>query len=592
MTRKKEEATAGLRRGRTLATAGLGAATLIGGLVYAMPANAATPTNPTVTLKVDSQIANDGTTAANLSIEVNNKQTGNADIDFAALKLTLTMPAGIDCSSDVTVAAVGGEPALSTTSTGATCVFTSSGLSGPAFAADSDTTESYTVTVDGQRAATPTSPAQLITGAVTGVAELDANTSGGDFNGVLATSNTASSNLVTPGPATLANTAAPVANYGQNYSFQVVTSPGFPATSPNAAAASGDGYSALGIENTTANRTSPPANATVTRGANAALDVTTGTGTTATHDYYISLNDDDLTATGDQTGFFFDTVSGKIVYGTAHLDTVDQTKNTFVASAPTGLSAVNFDPKYTWVIVANNGTGTSAAGASFGLTGIASGLTVPTAGDVASAASSLDVGFSDVSSTSPFLNDIDTLARNGVINGYINGTYGPKQSVNREQFVAFAARLYALTQAGGSVTDYNGACNATVDPSQFTDVPNNNQFCKAIQQMASLGVVNGYTATTFGPNKIVQRQEIAAFLVRLAEAINNSPVTDLPKASTGFTDVPKSSIFSGDINWLVGNKITKGATATTFAPHADALRQEVAAFVNRFAGTLATNPLV
>ena len=50
--------------------------------------------------------------------------------------------------------------------------------------------------------------------------------------------------------------------------------------------------------------------------------------------------------------------------------------------------------------------------------------------------------------------------------------------------------------------------------SKFTDVPNNHWAYKAINELAELGIVNGYQDGTFKPDKAVTRAELATILDR------------------------------------------------------------------------------
>lgn len=55
-----------------------------------------------------------------------------------------------------------------------------------------------------------------------------------------------------------------------------------------------------------------------------------------------------------------------------------------------------------------------------------------------------------------------------------------------------------------------------------------------------------------------------------------------------FTDVPDSNIFHDDITWLADNDITRGCnppTNTRFCPGDNVTREQMAAFMHRFAGT-------
>lgn len=57
-------------------------------------------------------------------------------------------------------------------------------------------------------------------------------------------------------------------------------------------------------------------------------------------------------------------------------------------------------------------------------------------------------------------------------------------------------------------------------------------------------------------------------------------------ATHQFSDVPGTSPFHGDVDWLVGNGITTGYEDGTFRPQAPVSRQAMAAFLHRFSNEI------
>lgn len=52
---------------------------------------------------------------------------------------------------------------------------------------------------------------------------------------------------------------------------------------------------------------------------------------------------------------------------------------------------------------------------------------------------------------------------------------------------------------------------------KFIDVPETHWAYKAIEELAEMGIINGYEDGTFQPNKPVTRAEVAAIITRLQE---------------------------------------------------------------------------
>jgi len=541
MTRKSEGATAGLRRGRTLATAGLGAATLIGGLVYAAPAaNAATA--PTVTVTAPTNIDNTGT-AANLGLKVVNNTGGDytANLNYV---LTVGVPAGVSCS---TVAFAGqavdasATPKLVDGSTTNDCVFQGAGSYTLANGATADASGTLSITPSPAATGTVTETLAVYLTDGTGVHQI--------------ASGSGSSQLVAPHAPAFNTGAVPSANVYVPFSYTLVKDAGFPATNP------ATGYAAYGSYKDSTGTTQY-------FGPRAPVAATVGSSTTTNH--YISLQDVDNTGALNTSApeFYLDTDTGVIETGT--INGLSQ----FIAGSATNVYAA---PVATWTIVANNGTG----GAS-----TANGAAHPpvAVNDVDSPAFQLMVDFKDVTATNPFKADIDALAGEGIIQGFADGNFGITQPVTRAQFVAFAAR--ALNDSTTSpITVDEGSCSSWSDTSGFSDVPNGFQFCQQILELANAGVINGYTDGTFRPSALISRQVLAAYFFRLNDVVQGSAVGDATPVDTKFPDVQSDNIFSGDINWAVNTSPTtviNGYTDGTFRPTGIATRQATAGYLARF----------
>lgn len=580
MTTEKEPR-AVLRRGRLIATAGVGAAVCVAGLVAAVPAYAV-PAAPTITVTAPTQIANDGTSSAEYAIKVvTTDAITSANYDFK-----LTVPTGVNCASDVTIAAGAtadtGPDTKPTLTTSSSCEVTATAPA--ALTGSSTDVWHYKVTINGHpKPATTLTPANPgTTGTVT--AEFAIN-----YGGAAPAKASGTSNLVTAGPAVLdgAPTAAP-APY-QGYNVKLASSTGFPAAADAVTGIVAAGYS----KDSSGNWVALSPNRSV---INTTHPVETGAGTSADTDhYYISLNDAAFPAaptggtstTVTQKGFFLDVTAAHgstastgatLVFGTlAGTGSGGAfTSFTFTAAAVTPASASS---KYTWTIIANNAAWTTAGSAAN-----APAPAIP-AKAVGSGQFNLRVGFTDVNGT-PFAAEINQLANNGIVEGYADGSYGITTPVSRQAFAEFAARL--LNKTGQTIS--TGACTTT-NGSAFKDVAVNDQFCGAIRDLAGLGVINGYSDGTFRPAKIISRAAIAAYLFRMQAVVNNAIVADAPQAKTTFKDVPESNPFSGDINWMANTKITTGYKDGGFHPGASTTRQANAAFLVRWSALQIPNPL-
>ena len=124
-------------------------------------------------------------------------------------------------------------------------------------------------------------------------------------------------------------------------------------------------------------------------------------------------------------------------------------------------------------------------------------------------------GFNDVPDGAWFDAPVSWMKENGITTGTSPTTYSPGMSVTRGQLATFLYRL---------------AGEPSVESSeQFDDVPPGQYFTDAVAWMVTFGITNGTGPTTFSPDELVTRGQIAAFLYRLA---------GLPEAFAEGTELP------------------------------------------------------
>ncbi len=123
--------------------------------------------------------------------------------------------------------------------------------------------------------------------------------------------------------------------------------------------------------------------------------------------------------------------------------------------------------------------------------------------------------FTDVTTGHPFCGAIAWLADEEISTGYPDGSFRPGASVTREAMAAF---LFRWLNFWNRTDDAIPTC----DPGtarQFSDVPASHPFCGAIEWLASVGVSTGWPDGTFRPGLAIERQAMAAFLVRFDDLL-------------------------------------------------------------------------
>ena len=110
-------------------------------------------------------------------------------------------------------------------------------------------------------------------------------------------------------------------------------------------------------------------------------------------------------------------------------------------------------------------------------------------------------------------------------------------------------------------------------PPSFDDI-SGNAYESEINKIAAAGITNGCSATSFCPDRVTTRAEMAAFLDR---ALN------LPQPSATYKpfDDIDNHVLSESIRALAAAGITLGCTTTSFCPNETVTRAQVAAFVTR-----------
>lgn len=116
--------------------------------------------------------------------------------------------------------------------------------------------------------------------------------------------------------------------------------------------------------------------------------------------------------------------------------------------------------------------------------------------------------FVDVPSSSFAYGPVGCIFELGITTGTSSTTYSPDAFVTREQMASFVARVYrAVTGESCSI------------PTGFADVPTTSFAYRDVGCIASLGITQGTSSTTYSPGQFVTRAQMAAFVERLFNAV-------------------------------------------------------------------------
>jgi hypothetical protein len=163
--------------------------------------------------------------------------------------------------------------------------------------------------------------------------------------------------------------------------------------------------------------------------------------------------------------------------------------------------------------------------------------------------------FTDIAD-SPFREDIEWIAAQGITRGCTPTRFCPDEPVLREQMATFLYRSF-----GFDITNDDF----------FTD-DEHTIHEGAINRLAAAEVTNGCASERFCPAASVTREQMASFLVR---------TLDLPPASRDWFTDDESSFHEDDINRLRESGITRGCSTTLFCPTVPVPREQMAALLHR-----------
>ena len=144
-----------------------------------------------------------------------------------------------------------------------------------------------------------------------------------------------------------------------------------------------------------------------------------------------------------------------------------------------------------------------------------------------------DVGaarFSDVNDSDWYGPAVNYLAKNGIINGYSDGTFKPTQTITRAEFAAIATRFDKVSDTG---------MNA------FTDVPYSHWSMEFVNTAADKGWVTGFPGGLFKPDDVVTRAQVVAVVNRMLD--RKIDAADVPATAEQYNDVPESYWAYADI---------------------------------------------
>lgn len=173
--------------------------------------------------------------------------------------------------------------------------------------------------------------------------------------------------------------------------------------------------------------------------------------------------------------------------------------------------------------------------------------------------------FTDLGSYGWALPSIDTLLGASMIQGVSPGAFDPAGSVTRAEFTKLLVEALSLGTSSTTTTT-------------FTDVPAGAWYAPYVAAAVRAGLVTGVTSSTFSPDAVITRQEMATMLYRAMTMAGIASTAGTPT----FTDAGRISPWARTaVSAVSGAGLMNGFTDGTFQPEGTATRAQSAVVVAR-----------
>jgi len=185
---------------------------------------------------------------------------------------------------------------------------------------------------------------------------------------------------------------------------------------------------------------------------------------------------------------------------------------------------------------------------------------------------SAETVFTDVVPGSWYEAGVRFCSENGYMDGTGEGRFSPSAKMTRAMIVLVMAKI-----AGADLSVYEDA-----EP-YFKDVKAGSWYAAAVEWARVNGVTGGMGDGTFAPGSPVTRQQVALFLMKLAEYLGYG--TQTSSYLNAYDDVGKISgwAISGML-WAVDYGFISGTSATTLSPQSHCTRAQLAVMLTKFVG--------
>lgn len=149
--------------------------------------------------------------------------------------------------------------------------------------------------------------------------------------------------------------------------------------------------------------------------------------------------------------------------------------------------------------------------------------------------------FPDVTQDMWFHHEVDYLAKNNIILGYVDGTFKPDEFITRAEFAVLASKFDNIV---------------TSETNMFSDVVDTHWAIKYINSAATKGWINGFEDGTFHPDESITREQVVTLVNKMLD--RKIDVEDIPDNIIKYTDLEKTHwSFAEIMEATVGHDYTR-----------------------------------
>ncbi|MBQ7499316.1 MAG: S-layer homology domain-containing protein, partial [Clostridia bacterium] len=183
-------------------------------------------------------------------------------------------------------------------------------------------------------------------------------------------------------------------------------------------------------------------------------------------------------------------------------------------------------------------------------------------------------GFDDVTSEDWFYKYVSYCTVNNYMSGVGDNKFSPDTGLTRAMFVTI---MSAVESYFSEMYGYDPA---------FTDVKSGSWYSAPVNWASRIGMTSGKSESSFAPNDLVTRQEIAVMLYKYAKSsgYDTSAAADL----TAFPDNDKIASWANEaMAWAVASGMISGNADGTLDPAGTATRAQAATMIRGFVKNIA-----